>query len=148
MYEKGKHARDYFTARGELRHIKKLKFWPMSEVLGDKYRLPEDEVGGWGEGWGGGRRGPGGMRSACDSVQAGPGAATWMCLGGTLGGRRPMPEVLGDRCRLPGDEVGGDTVCCCACVVGGRVCGGGGGLRRMRSACDSMQGRLRAAIRG
>lgn len=42
----GKFARDYFNRQGELRHIKKLKFWPMDRVLQDKYCLPEAEAKG------------------------------------------------------------------------------------------------------
>lgn len=29
---------------GELRHIQKLRFWPLQEVLHDKYLLPKDEA--------------------------------------------------------------------------------------------------------
>lgn len=42
--EKGKHAHEFFNRNGELRHIKKLKFWPLDQVLTEKYRLPEREV--------------------------------------------------------------------------------------------------------
>lgn len=45
VMEKGKRAGDFFNRQGELRHIKKLKFWPLQRVLTDKYRMPEDEVG-------------------------------------------------------------------------------------------------------
>ena len=44
MTETGKYARDYFK-HGELRHIKRLKFWPLETVLLEKYKLPEHEVG-------------------------------------------------------------------------------------------------------
>lgn len=40
----GKYAKDYFTRYGELRHIKKMRFWPLDKVLTEKYHLPEDEV--------------------------------------------------------------------------------------------------------
>ena len=33
----GKHARDYFTRHGELRHIRSLKHWPLEDVLREKY---------------------------------------------------------------------------------------------------------------
>lgn len=49
MYEKGKYSRDYFTRTGELRHIKRLRFWPLDRVLIEKYHFPREEVGGvWG----------------------------------------------------------------------------------------------------
>ena len=44
MTETGKLARDYFK-QGELRHIKKLKYWPLEKVLTEKYQMPVDEVG-------------------------------------------------------------------------------------------------------
>ena len=40
----GKYAKDFFTRQGELRHIKKLRFWPLERVLTEKYDLPRDEV--------------------------------------------------------------------------------------------------------
>ncbi|GLI61516.1 hypothetical protein VaNZ11_003896 [Volvox africanus] len=46
VYEKGKYARDYFNRNGELRHIKKLRFWPLDRVLVEKYKLSEDEAVG------------------------------------------------------------------------------------------------------
>lgn len=46
VYEKGKHARDYFNRNGELRHIKKLRFWPLDRVLVEKYKLSEEEAAG------------------------------------------------------------------------------------------------------
>lgn len=46
VYEKGKYAKDYFNRNGELRHIKKLKFWPLDRVLVEKYRLSETEAAG------------------------------------------------------------------------------------------------------
>lgn len=48
--EKGKLAREFFNRHGELRHIKKLKFWPLDRVLVEKYRMAEDEVRGAGAG--------------------------------------------------------------------------------------------------
>ena len=39
-----RHARDFFNRAGELRHIKKLKFWPLEEVLVEKYELAVEEV--------------------------------------------------------------------------------------------------------
>ncbi len=40
----GKYAKDFFKRHGELRHIKKLRFWPLEAVLREKYDLPEAEV--------------------------------------------------------------------------------------------------------
>ncbi len=40
----GKYAKDYFNRHGELRHIKKMRFWPLDKVLSEKYHLPVDEV--------------------------------------------------------------------------------------------------------
>ena len=40
----GKYAKDYFNRHGELRHIKKLRFWPLSRVLQEKYEFPVKEV--------------------------------------------------------------------------------------------------------
>ena len=44
VYERGRYSRDYFRRNGELRHIKRLRFWPLDRVLVDKYRLPRDEA--------------------------------------------------------------------------------------------------------
>ncbi|KAF8072658.1 Serine/threonine-protein kinase SRPK [Scenedesmus sp. PABB004] len=44
VWSAGKYARDYFNRSGELRHIKKLKFWDLPSVLLDKYRLPRAEA--------------------------------------------------------------------------------------------------------
>ena len=41
---KGKYAKDYFNRHGELRHIKKLRFWPLNRVLQEKYEFPQKEV--------------------------------------------------------------------------------------------------------
>ena len=40
----GKYAGAIFTRRGELRHIHKLKAWPLKEVLFEKYRVEESEA--------------------------------------------------------------------------------------------------------
>ncbi|KAK9829340.1 hypothetical protein WJX72_005262 [[Myrmecia] bisecta] len=40
----GKYAKDFFNRQGDLRHIKKLRFWPLDRVLAEKYSLPEDEA--------------------------------------------------------------------------------------------------------
>ncbi|KAI8101744.1 hypothetical protein M9434_006811 [Picochlorum sp. BPE23] len=40
----GKHSRDFFNREGKLRHIDRLKFWPLKQVLVDKYRLEPKEA--------------------------------------------------------------------------------------------------------
>ena len=45
MTLKGTHASKYFLrAGGDLRHIKDLKFWPLSHVLVEKYDMDPREV--------------------------------------------------------------------------------------------------------
>ncbi|KIK61533.1 hypothetical protein GYMLUDRAFT_198918 [Collybiopsis luxurians FD-317 M1] len=36
----GKYSGEFFTRKGDLRHISKLRFWPLSAVLSDKYLFP------------------------------------------------------------------------------------------------------------
>ena len=45
----GTRTRTYYTRTGELRHIKRLKFWPLDRVLREKYGLPAGEVSENGE---------------------------------------------------------------------------------------------------
>ncbi|GAA6048848.1 hypothetical protein JCM3770_003650 [Rhodotorula araucariae] len=40
----GKFSAEIFTRKGELKHIHKLKFWPMHSVLQDKYLITEAEA--------------------------------------------------------------------------------------------------------
>ncbi len=40
----GKRARRFFTRQGDLRHIKRLRFWPLPDVLQEKYELPAAQV--------------------------------------------------------------------------------------------------------
>ncbi|KAI0689308.1 kinase-like domain-containing protein, partial [Cytidiella melzeri] len=40
----GKYSGDFFNRKGELRHIQKLRFWPLPDVLHDKYLLPKEEA--------------------------------------------------------------------------------------------------------
>eukprot|EP00898_Chlorokybus_atmophyticus_P009154 jgi/Chlat1/923/Chrsp108S01360 len=40
----GKYSRQYFNRQGELRHIRKLRFWPLDQVLAEKYDLPNKEA--------------------------------------------------------------------------------------------------------
>lgn len=35
----GKHSNDFYDIRGELRQIKNLNFWPLKNVLTEKYRF-------------------------------------------------------------------------------------------------------------
>ncbi len=42
--EKGKFTQEFFNRHGELRHIKKLRFWSLDNVLEEKYRVPRHEV--------------------------------------------------------------------------------------------------------
>lgn len=46
VWSTGRYARDYFNRAGELRHIKRLKFWDLEAVLHEKYRLPRAEARG------------------------------------------------------------------------------------------------------
>lgn len=39
----GKYSADIFNRRGELRHIHKLRFWPLISVLQEKYLMPYEE---------------------------------------------------------------------------------------------------------
>ena len=40
----GKHSKRFFTKKGDLIHIKQLKYWPIDEVLYEKYRFPRKEA--------------------------------------------------------------------------------------------------------
>ncbi|EOA20351.1 hypothetical protein CARUB_v10000659mg [Capsella rubella] len=40
----GRHSRDFFNRQGELRHIRRLRFWPLSKVLMDKYEFSEEDA--------------------------------------------------------------------------------------------------------
>jgi hypothetical protein len=44
VHQKGKYASEYFNSHGELRNIRKLKFWGIEEVLTDKYGFSRREV--------------------------------------------------------------------------------------------------------
>jgi serine/threonine-protein kinase SRPK3 len=35
----GRYAKNYFDKKGNLKHIQKLRFWPLEEVLREKYQL-------------------------------------------------------------------------------------------------------------
>jgi hypothetical protein len=49
VWSTGKYCREFFNRSGELRHIKKLRFWDLEGVLQEKYKLPALEVGSPGQ---------------------------------------------------------------------------------------------------
>ncbi|EHN00780.1 Sky1p [Saccharomyces cerevisiae x Saccharomyces kudriavzevii VIN7] len=44
LLRNGKYTRTFFNSRGLLRNISKLKFWPLKDVLSEKYKFPKDEA--------------------------------------------------------------------------------------------------------
>lgn len=40
----GKYSKNFFDKRGNLKHIKQLKFWPIQDVLMEKYHFPKEEA--------------------------------------------------------------------------------------------------------
>jgi serine/threonine protein kinase len=42
----GKYAKNFFDKRGSLKHIKQLKFWPVQDVLVEKYHFSKEEADG------------------------------------------------------------------------------------------------------
>jgi len=40
----GKYSKNYFNRKGELKHIQKLNYWPLHEVLHEKYSFCVDEA--------------------------------------------------------------------------------------------------------
>ncbi|KAK4790110.1 hypothetical protein SAY86_017414 [Trapa natans] len=40
----GQYSRDYFNRNGDLRHIRKLRFWPLDKVLMEKYDFTEQDA--------------------------------------------------------------------------------------------------------
>ncbi|KAL0573555.1 serine/threonine protein kinase, CMGC [Marasmius crinis-equi] len=40
----GKYSTEFFNRKGELRHIQKLRYWPLDAVLNDKYLFPRDQA--------------------------------------------------------------------------------------------------------
>ena len=40
----GKYSKNFFTKRGDLKHIHQLKFWPIHEVLQEKYHFSERDA--------------------------------------------------------------------------------------------------------
>lgn len=44
VWTAGKRGKDFFTRTGELRRIRKLRFWPLDAVLREKYGFSREEV--------------------------------------------------------------------------------------------------------
>lgn len=42
----GKYSHEFFNRKGELRHINKLRYWPLNDVLNQKYLFPRTEAEG------------------------------------------------------------------------------------------------------
>lgn len=40
----GRYSRDFFNRFGDLRHIRRLRFWPLTKVLREKYELNEKDA--------------------------------------------------------------------------------------------------------
>jgi serine/threonine-protein kinase SRPK3 len=40
----GKYSSEFFNRKGELRHINKLRYWPLEAVLHDKYLFPKEDA--------------------------------------------------------------------------------------------------------
>ncbi|KAL5709657.1 non-specific serine/threonine protein kinase [Ranunculus cassubicifolius] len=40
----GKYSRDFFNRYGDLRHIRRLRFWPLNKVLSEKYAFSEQDA--------------------------------------------------------------------------------------------------------
>ncbi|SCU83323.1 LAME_0C04742g1_1 [Lachancea meyersii CBS 8951] len=44
LLKTGRHSRTFFNSRGQLRNISKLKFWPLKDVLHEKYKFSVEEA--------------------------------------------------------------------------------------------------------
>ncbi|GMI80944.1 ser/arg-rich protein kinase 4 [Hibiscus trionum] len=42
----GRYSRDFFNRYGDLRHIRRLRFWPLNKVLMEKYEFNEQDANG------------------------------------------------------------------------------------------------------
>lgn len=40
----GRYSRDFFNRYGDLRHIRRLRFWPLNKVLVEKYEFNEQDA--------------------------------------------------------------------------------------------------------
>lgn len=40
----GKYSRDFFNRYGDLKHIRRLRFWPLNKVLTEKYAFSEQDA--------------------------------------------------------------------------------------------------------
>ncbi|KAL9225591.1 hypothetical protein vseg_001496 [Gypsophila vaccaria] len=45
----GRHAKEFFNRHGDLRHIRRLRFWPLDKVLVEKYQFTEQDGKGMAE---------------------------------------------------------------------------------------------------
>ncbi|KAK9665938.1 hypothetical protein RND81_14G147400 [Saponaria officinalis] len=45
----GRHAKEFFNRHGDLRHIRRLRFWPLDKVLVEKYQFTERDAKGMAE---------------------------------------------------------------------------------------------------
>lgn len=44
LLENGKYAKKFFNSRGQLRNISKLKYWPLQDVLTEKYKIKLEDA--------------------------------------------------------------------------------------------------------
>ena len=44
IYQGGRYSKKYFTRQGALRNIRHLEFWPLRNVLVEKYKYPEADA--------------------------------------------------------------------------------------------------------
>lgn len=44
LLNNGRYTRTFFNSRGQLRNISKLKFWPLKDVLREKYKFDKEEA--------------------------------------------------------------------------------------------------------
>jgi serine/threonine-protein kinase SRPK3 len=46
VWSKGRYCSEYFNREGQLRNIRQLRYWPLEDVLRDKYGFSRREVRG------------------------------------------------------------------------------------------------------
>ena len=44
MTQRGKYATDFFDSKGKLKNIRKLDFWPLFDVLTEKYKMAREDA--------------------------------------------------------------------------------------------------------
>ncbi|KAF9269572.1 kinase-like protein [Marasmius fiardii PR-910] len=92
----GKYSGNFFNRRGELRHIKKMRYWPLDNVLHEKYLFPRPEadllanflhpmL----------RLDPETRASALESLSIGNGAGGWLEGTGTVKGQEEIVKRFG-----------------------------------------------------